>query len=138
MSENVRPQRLRKTLRKEKIKEMLPHAATHQAIADACGVSVKTIDRDISEWYRSGGMEEWLRKEFFSLHETMKQMDGKEPLAYTTIAQLLGKTLTQKIEAKTEGQQNIIIKVWKPETEPKKGETKNDAKPKGGDSVLPP
>ena len=109
MSLNVPPRRLGKTLRLRKIKEMYPRHASHQAIADACGVNEKTIDRDIDAWRKSGGLEEWLREEFFDLHETMKSMEEKAPLAYTTVAQLLGKTLTQKVEQKTEGSEEVRI-----------------------------
>ena len=116
--------RLRKPQRMKKIKEMLPQHATHQAIADACGVSEKTIDRDIGDWYRSGGMEEWLREEFFDLHREAKA--ERTAHAYSIVANLLGKTLTQRIEAKTEGKQTIIVKVWKP-----------DSNTDGEDKVLP-
>jgi hypothetical protein len=111
------PPRLKKPLRMKKIKEMLPYHANYAEIAAACGVNEKTIDRDIQAWYKSGGMEQWLREEFFNLHQEVKAMDGKVPLAYTTIAQLLGKTLTQKVEQKTEGKQTIIVKMWKPDAD---------------------
>lgn len=107
--------RLGKGQRMKKIKEMYPHHIPIEEIAAACGVNEKTIDRDIGEWSRSGGMEKWLREEFFGLHQTVKSMDEKAPLAYTTVAQLLGKTLTQKVEQKTEGQQTIVVKMWKPD-----------------------
>jgi hypothetical protein len=60
------------------------------------------------------------------------------PLQLKWRAHLLDRLMPHRIEAKTEGQQNIIIKVWKPETEPKKGETKNDAEPNSGDPILSP
>lgn len=120
MSLNVPPKRLGKNMRLIKIKEMMLRnpPATHAEMALACRVNEKTIDRDIGAWYKGGGMEQWLREEFFALHVEVKAMDGKVPLAYTTVAQLLGKTLTQKVEQKTEGKQTIVVKVWKPDEEP--------------------
>ena len=109
------PVKLKKAARREKIKELIPEDLTYQEMADRLGVSLSTINRDMSAWQQSGGMEEWLRREFFRLHRHVKGMEGKEPLAYTTVANLLGKTLTQKVEQKTEGKQTVVVKLWRPE-----------------------
>ncbi len=115
MSPNVAPKYFQKARRLKKIKEMLPDGKTYSEIAVACGVNDRTIDRDIAEWYQSGGMEEWMREEFFELHREAKF--ERKAQAYAVIANLLGKTLTQRIEAKTTGQQTIIVKVWKPDAD---------------------
>lgn len=108
MSLNVAPMRLKKTLRLIKIKELLPLGKTYHEIAEICGVNDRTMDRDIAEWQRNGGREEWVRNEFFRLHHAMVTGE-KETLAYSHMAQLFGKTLTQKVEQHVEGGTDIRI-----------------------------
>jgi len=124
MSENVGRKALGKLMRREKIKELIPQGKTHAEIASICGVNIRTIDRDVAAWKIGGGMEEWLQEEFFRQYQFNKV--EKNTLAFSIVAKLLGKTLTQKIEAKTEGKQTIVVKVWKP-----------DADPDSEDKVLP-
>jgi IS30 family transposase len=108
-------------MRREKIKELLPRGKTHAEIATTCGVSVKTIDRDVAAWKISGGMEEWLQEEFFRQYQFNKV--ERPTLALSIIANLLGKTLTHRVEARTEGKQTIVVKVWKPDAEPADGDS---------------
>lgn len=105
--------RLGKSQRLSKIKELYPLHRTVEQIAAVCGVNEKTIRRDIKEWKQGGGFEEWLLEEFYSLHGSVKLNEEKVGLAYSTIAQLLGKTLTQKSEQRTNftGKETIEIKI---------------------------
>ena len=105
MSKNVT---LKKAERRLKIQELLPLGTTYEAIAEACGVTRRTINRDIEEWREEGGFEEWLLAEFFRLHS--EQRDGDWKTRYVTIARLLEKTLKQKVQAEVEG--SIVIKAW--------------------------
>jgi len=105
MSRNVR---FKKAERQVKIQELLPLGKTYQDIATVCGVTERTIRRDITEWEESGGFEEWLLNEFFRLHSQKGEGDWKT--RYRVVSRLLEKTLKQKIEADVEG--NIVIKAW--------------------------
>ena len=102
--------RLGKAARMKKIKELYPLHASVEEMAAACGVNEKTIDRDLKQWKQGGGFEEWLQQEFFSLHKAMKG-DDKAALAYSTVAQLLGKSMTQKVQQQIEGGTDVKIVV---------------------------
>jgi Trp operon repressor len=108
MSENVHPERLKKAVRLEKIKGLLPQGRSYSEIASLCGVDEKTIRRDIKEWRDNGGFEDWLQNEFFALHNQVR--DTNMELAYKIISGLLEKNMKQRVEATVEG--GIVIQAW--------------------------
>jgi len=105
MSKNVI---LRKAERRKKIQELLPLGKSYEEIAEVCGVTHRTINRDIKEWKEKGGFEDWLLDEFFRLHG--EEAEGDWKTRYKVVSRLLEKTLKQKIEADVEGA--IVIKAW--------------------------
>ena len=100
------------------IKAGLLKGLNYTQIGQQCGVTEKTIDRDIKAWVQSGDFERWLREEWLRLHAIIINQNPEE--AYKQLSKLLGKTLVRRIEAKTEitgGEKPIIIKMWKPKFE---------------------
>ena len=98
--------------RLDRVLEGLLSGKTQKENAEECGVSVRTVRRDIKKLQDSERFMEWLYTEFYKLH---RRQDPKT--AYQVVAQLLGKTLTQKIKAQAEisGEvepKKIIIKMW--------------------------
>jgi hypothetical protein len=71
---------------------------TRVQIGEACGVSEKTIDRDIGAWVQSGLFDQWLKEEFVRLHPIMVKTYPE--LVYKELARLMGKMFTRKIEVK--------------------------------------
>ena len=72
----------------------------YQGLAQLCGVTKRTIIRDINRWRQDGGFEESLMDEFVATYPNMK--DEFPEKAFDRLCYLLGRTLTRKIEAKTE------------------------------------
>ena len=77
-----------------KIKSGLLLGLSHEKIGESCGVSKKTIDRDINAWVKSGEFEAWLREEWLRLHSRIISKDLVE--AYRQVSKLLGKLLDKK------------------------------------------
>lgn len=82
------------------IKEGLREGLNRETIGKRCGVTKRTIDRDIKTWVNSGLFETWIREEFLDLHNYVRDADPVE--AYRQVSKLVAKMITQKIEAKTE------------------------------------
>ena len=82
------------------IKTGLREGLTRPVLGKRCGVTEKTIDRDIKAWVNSGLFETWIREEFLDLHNYVRDADPVE--AYRQVSKLVAKMITQKIEAKTE------------------------------------
>lgn len=82
------------------IKQGLIEGLTREQIGDTCGVTEKTIRRDIQAWVESGLFETWIRIEFLRLHTNIIHEDPVE--AYRQISKLVGKTLIHRVEAKQE------------------------------------
>ena len=80
-----------------KIKAGLLKGLNRDEIGRECGVTEKTIDRDIKAWLQTGLFEQWLREEWLRLHNIIIQHNPVE--AYRQLTKLLGKTLVQRIEA---------------------------------------
>lgn len=84
--------------RREIIREnILDH--TYTEIATLCHCTIRTIKRDVQQWKREGGFEEFLLDEFFRSYPDMKANFPEK--AFDRLCYLLGKTLTRKIEAHT-------------------------------------
>jgi hypothetical protein len=89
----------RHTLKRlQTIQEGILQGDTREQIGTKCGVTEKTIDRDMNAWVDSGLFEVWLKREFLRLHASAIH---ESPLdAYREVAKLVGKMLTRKIEKK--------------------------------------
>ncbi len=81
------------------IKESIRKGLNRTQIGAKCGVTEKTIDRDMTKWIDSGLFEIWIKEEFLDLHHYARDNDPME--AYREIARMVGKMLTRKIEAHT-------------------------------------
>ncbi len=110
MSTNVSHKHLTKSLRIPQIITGLKHGLNPNQIAAKCGVSEKTISRDIAEWKENGGFDQWLLSEFMRLHE---QEIGKEEgnQAYRVIADLLKKRLKDQQEIAIDGGNSFTVKI---------------------------
>jgi len=80
------------------IQQGIHEGLNRQQIGQACGVTEKTIDRDMNSWVESGLFEVWIKKEFVETYPDIKKED--KFLAFQEIAKLVGKMLTRKIERK--------------------------------------
>ena len=90
-------------MRLPKIQQGLREGHTIKQISEDCGVSDKTIDRDLKTWLQSGEFDNWLREEFLRLHNLVQ---GEDPIeAYRQITTLLKSTLTRRLETR----QNVTI-----------------------------
>ena len=96
MSQNVSIKRYNQSRRLEILKEELPKGTSQAAIAEVCGVTRRTIARDIQKWKADGGFEDWLDEEFFQLHSQVRDEDAET--AYKVIARLKEKTMVRRIE----------------------------------------
>jgi len=103
------------------IKEGLREGLNRDQIGERCGVSEKTIDRDMKSWVESGLFEVWLKEEFVELHNYARTKNPIE--AYKQIAKIVGRMVTHKAELKEQidvTTRQIIVKMWKPINEPAK------------------
>ena len=101
--------RLSQSKRMEIIKQELPKGTTQEEIARLCGVTRRTVARDIQKWKADGGFEKWLQVEFFKLHNEIKE--GEPSQAYRVVARLLERTLTRKVEANLKGSTNLVVRI---------------------------
>ena len=102
-----------------KIKEGLRKGLNREQIGQSCGVTEKTIDRDVNAWVESGLFETWLRLEFVDLHNYVRDANPIE--AYKQIAKIVAKMVTRKAEIQESldvTTRQFIIKLWKPVDEP--------------------
>lgn len=82
------------------IKQGLREGLNYTQIGERCGVTEKTIDRDMTSWVNSGLFEQWLKTEFVELHEYARQANPIE--AYKEISKIVGRMVTRKTEVKEE------------------------------------
>ena len=113
------PQTLR---RLPKIKQGLLRGDNYTTIGKACGVTEKTIDRDVKAWIESGDFETWVKEEWLRLHP---QIIEKYPtLAYKELTRLIGKMVTKRVEAHTvEEIREIKVNIIKVDRESLKDES---------------
>jgi hypothetical protein len=78
-----------------KIKDGLIHKVSHEQIAEQCGVTRITIERDLSKWYRTPDFYNWLHSLWTYLY---RKIDNDE-LVFKEVTRLLGKGATQRIES---------------------------------------
>ena len=99
------------------IKEGFRHGYNYTQIGQNCGVTEKTIDRDIHSWVESGLFEIWLKEEFLDLHHYARDNNPLE--AYKEIAKIVGKMVTRRVESKhTEEIREIKLTWIKDESNP--------------------
>lgn len=124
--------------RLELIRQAMHDGKTQAEMARICGVSARTVVRDLQAWRESGGFEEWLEQEFLELHQQVKVQDPKA--AYREIAALKGKTLKQRLEAEVTGAAPIIVRMYDPlQDEARKNAEAAAARARGDpDPVLAP
>jgi len=100
-----------------KIKAGLLTGLNYTQIGSKCGVTERTIDRDISSWLESGLFETWIKEEWVRLHKQIIHDDPTE--AYRQVSKLVSRMLTRKAEVKSTAEitetKRIIIEMWKPE-----------------------
>ena len=92
-------------------------SVSYEQIAQLCGVSKRTIIRDVNQWRLEGGFEQCLLDEFCRSYPTIKQAYPEH--AFDRLCYLLGKTITQRLEATSTHterleERRIIIQMWKP------------------------
>ena len=90
--------------RRQIIRESILEYSTQQ-IAEMCHVHKRTILRDIAEWKREGGFEEFLMDEFFRSYPKIKSEFPDK--AFDRLCYLLARTMTQKREVKQEVTEDI-------------------------------
>jgi hypothetical protein len=109
MSQNVA--KINQKARTEYIEQNILYKTTTD-IAEECGVSRRTIERDISKWKKKGGFDKFLDREFFSLY-------GKEKL--TNPSRALDRIITLMIrrlpenENKPEQPNKIVVEIVDPD-----------------------
>ncbi len=106
-------------IRLPKIQQGLRQGLTHDQIAENCGVTSRTIERDLDRWYESGEFETWLKAEFVELYEYVRT--ANPTIAFKELSRLIGKMVTRKAEIKEQidiTHKQIIVKAWKPTIEP--------------------
>jgi hypothetical protein len=95
-------------IRLPKIQEGLREGLSHEQIASNCGVTRRTIERDLESWYESGEFETWLKAEFVELYEYVRT--ANPTVAFKELARLMGKMVTRKAEIKSEYKAEITHK----------------------------
>jgi len=88
------------------IKQGLIKGLTRPQIGVKCGVTEKTIRRDIQSWVESGLFETWIKEEFLRLHPQVVKEDIVK--AYDNITKLVGKMITRKAEIKSEYTEKVL------------------------------
>ena len=96
-----------------KIKHYLLDGRNLTEIAGLCGVSRRTIYRDIEAWVDTGDFEAWLAQEWLHIHQCVKQKDLKE--VYRQLSGMMKRRMKQKVEADVK--ETIIIQSWDPDAE---------------------
>lgn len=100
------------------IKASLLTGLNYVQIGKKCGVTEKTIDRDVKSWIESGDFETWIKEEWLRLHNQI--IHDSPALAYKEISRLVGRMVTRKAEIKsehTEKKQVLHLHMWKPKIE---------------------
>lgn len=87
------------------IKEGLLKGNNYTTIGQKCGVTERTIDRDIKSWLQSGDFEDWIKTMWIELHGKITAEDPTE--AYRQVSKLMAKMITQKQEIKADVNQTI-------------------------------
>lgn len=106
-------------IRLPKIKDGLKEGLNYSQIGAACGVTERTIDRDMNVWVTSGLFEKWLITEFVQVHYHMKGANISK--VYDNLSRIVARMVTQKQEITEDIYQETRI-VWenkRPDTDDK-------------------
>jgi len=83
----------------------------YEQIGAKCGVTKRTIDRDIHIWLETGNFETWIKEEWVRLHN-LTIHDNPE-LAYKELSRILGRMVTRRVESKHTEEIREIKLIWK-------------------------
>jgi len=72
-------------------------------IAEECGVTRRTIDRDLKKWEETGGFERWLNAEIFLMYDRVVQDDDNAVEALKILTSLKRRYIKQEMKVETEG-----------------------------------
>lgn len=95
VSQNV-PLPRNTALRLPKIKQGLREGLSYNQIGASCGVTEKTIDRDMNAWVSSGLFEKWLITEYVEAHYHMKAANISK--VYDNLSRIVARMVTRKTE----------------------------------------
>jgi hypothetical protein len=87
----------------------------YNGLAKLCGVTKRTIIRDINQWRQDGGFEQSLVDEFVATYPNIKREFPEK--AFDRLCYLIGRQMTRKIESQETidvTTRHIIVKMWKP------------------------
>lgn len=79
---------------------------TYEDIASKCGVSKRTIIRDINKWKSEGGFDQFLIKEFFELYSLEKRENPSRALDRVIML------MTKRMENRPELDYSTITLKW--------------------------
>lgn len=96
-----KPPEARRSLIKQKITQI-----NIDEIAKLCGVSERTIDRDIAHMKETGEWQDWIELELLRLHINGEVDDD---IKYREMAKLYARTIIQKREVETIGRQDVHV-----------------------------
>jgi hypothetical protein len=82
-------------IRLPKIKHGLIQKQTHDQIAKNCNVTRITIERDLTKWYATDDFYKWLHDLWIHLYSSIQN----DELVFREVTHLIGKSMTQHIEA---------------------------------------
>ncbi len=82
-----------------KIKAGLLEGLNYETIGAQCGVTKRTIDRDMKAFVESGEFETWVKQEWARMYAVIQREEPVE--AFRNLTKLLGKMVTRKAEIKT-------------------------------------
>ena len=95
--------------RREVIKDNITKLS-YKEISQLCGVTKRTIRRDVEEWKHQGGYDEFLTEEFFKLYGIIKLEDPRH--AFDRLCDLLRRRQDQ-IQPPQEEQVDAYELVWR-------------------------
>jgi len=99
--------------RREKIKENIV-TYTYSEIAKLCGVTKRTIRRDIERWKRQGGYDEFLTEQFFKLYGLVKTKNVEH--AFDRICDLMRRRQESIPMQKLDADYEVVFR-WKRKNE---------------------
>lgn len=81
----------------------------YEGLAKLCGVTKRTILRDVADWRQEGGFEDCLVDEFFRFYPKAKVEFSEK--AFDRLCYLIGKTMTRRMELKEEYKEEVTHKL---------------------------
>lgn len=79
----------------------------YQGLANLCGVTKRTIIRDINRWRQDGGFEESLIDEFVATYPNIKENFLDK--AFDRLCYLIGRQMTRRMKVKEEISERLEI-----------------------------